>query len=226
MQRYLYDYLVFGGYPDVVLADTIEERHETLLELRNSYAQKDIQEAGLRNADIYRNLMKILADQTGQLLNIHTLSGELGIDGKTVQKYLWVMRKSFHVHIVHPFHQRVASELRKMPKIYFADLGLRNCLLNNLAPLGTRQDQGTLLENYVYLCLRNQADEDRVKYWRTQNKQEVDFIVQHITGTASAYEIKYSRKQFNESKYQYFKSQYPEIPLNCVSLDNVLELKP
>lgn len=224
MMKHLYDYLVYGGYPEVVLSSSVSERKALLKELRNSYAKKDVLEAGLKHPELYLRMMKTLADQIGSLLNINSLSTEFGADGKTLKNYLWVMQKSFHVHCPAPFHKRVASELRKMPKLYFSDLGLRNSLLNNFSPIGEREDRGELLENYVYLRLRQGRDDESVKYWRTQNRQEVDFVVQADDGTSEAFEVKYSEKSFKESKYAHFRKVYPETPLRCVSLENVLML--
>lgn len=223
MMLQFYDYLIYGGYPAVVLSSSTEERKETLRELRNAYARKDTVEAGLQHPDLYLKLMKIMADQIGSLLNINPLTAELGADNKTIKSYLWVMQKSFHIHTVAPFHKRVANELRKMPKLYFADLGLRNSLLNNFSPIGTRDDRGELLENYTYLRLKKIAEEEFIKYWRTRNKQEVDFVVQHEDGTAAAYEVKWQTKSFRFSKYAYFQKAYPEIPLSCISRENAFE---
>jgi predicted AAA+ superfamily ATPase len=224
MLKHFYDYLVFGGYPEVVLSSSLSDRKELLLELRNSYAKKDAQEAGLRHPDLYLRMMKMLADQIGSLLNINSIATELGADGKTLQNYLWVMRKSFHVYCPAPFHKRIASELRKMPKLYFADLGLRNSLLNNFSPIGEREDRGDLLENYTYLRLRKERDEESVKFWRTQNQQEVDFVILHDNGSSEAIEVKYTEKSFRESKYAHFRKTYPETPLRCISLENILML--
>ncbi len=224
MLKHFYDYLVFGGYPEVVLSSSLSDRKELLLELRNSYAKKDAHEAGLRHPDLYLRMMKMLADQIGSLLNINSIATELGADGKTLQNYLWVMRKSFHVYCPAPFHKRIASELRKMPKLYFADLGLRNSLLNNFSPIGEREDRGDLLENYTYLRLRKERDEESVKFWRTQNQQEVDFVILHDNGSSEAIEVKYTEKSFRESKYAHFRKTYPETPLRCVSLENILTL--
>ncbi len=224
MMQHVYDYLVYGGYPEVVLSNDITERKEILRELRDSCVKKDVQEAGLHHPDLYLRLMKIAADQIGSLFNLNALASELSADNKTLQNYLWVMRKSFHVHCVSPFHKRVASELRKMPKLFFADFGLRNSLLNDFSPIGVREDRGELLENYVYLRLKQFAEEERVKYWRTQNKQEVDFVVQHDDGTAAAYEVKWNAAAFRASKYAYFRKTYPEIPLECISLFNAIEV--
>jgi predicted AAA+ superfamily ATPase len=111
-----------------------------------------------------------------------------------------------------------------MPKLFFADLGLRNSLLNDFSPIGGREDRGELLENYVYLRLKQVAEEESVKYWRTQNKQEVDFVVQHDDGTVAAYEVKWNAAAFRASKYAYFQKTYPEISLDCISLSNVIEV--
>jgi len=61
---------------------------------------------------------------------------------------------------------------------------------------------------------------DDIRFWRTQKKQEVDFIIQE----SRAYEVKYSKKAFNPSKYRYFEKKYPNIPLDLIHLDNVLEI--
>lgn len=223
IMRHFYDYLIYGGYPEVVLAPSHSERKEILKELRNSYAKKDAQEAGLQHPELYLKLMKVAADQIGALFNINALASELSADNKTLKNYLWVMQKSFHVHCTPPFHKRVASELRKMPKLFYADLGLRNSLLNNFSPIGEREDRGKLLENYVYLRLKQAAGEEMVKYWRTQNRQEVDFVVQRDNGTSAAYEVKWREESFRPSKYAFFREAYPEISLNCISTANAFE---
>jgi predicted AAA+ superfamily ATPase len=97
-------------------------------------------------------------------------------------------------------------------------------MLNDFSPIGAREDRGELLENFVYLRLKQLAEEEAVKYWRTQNKQEVDFVVQYDNGTAAAYEVKWNAAAFRASKHAYFQKAYPEIPLNCISLLNAMEL--
>lgn len=220
IQRHFYDYLVYGGYPEVVLATKLADRKEVLRELRNAYGKKDAREAGLQYPDLYLKLMRVAADQIAGLLNINRLAADLTSDNKTLKNYLWVMQKSFHIHCLPPFHQRVASELRKMPKLFFADLGLRNSLQNNFSPIGERDDRGDLLENYVYLRLKQMAGEEMLRYWRTQNRQEVDFVVRYDDGTAAAFEVKWRKDAFRASKYAFFSATYPEIPLRCISMKN------
>ncbi|MCK5156413.1 MAG: ATP-binding protein [Spirochaetales bacterium] len=218
-----YEYLLYGGYPEVVLEKSLKDKTELLKELRDSYAKKDAVEANLRNLDAYLHLMKLIAFQTGSLLNKHSLSQDTAIDNKSIDDYLTVMRKSFHIHLLRPFYSNISSELRKMPKLYFADLGLRNSLVNDFRPIGIREDKGSLLENYVYLLLRRKFSEEYIHFWRTQKKHEVDFIVQKDDGSSSAFEVKYNESRFRVSKYSTFTSAYPATPLECIDIDTCLE---
>lgn len=85
-----------------------------------------------------------------------------------------------------------------MPKVYFADVGLRNGVIDNFDPIGGRADRGQLLENFVYSQLDKKAGlSDKVRFWRTQSKSEVDFVWQEDVGTPYPLEVKlkFSSKQ-------------------------------
>ncbi|MDA3926527.1 MAG: ATP-binding protein [Kiritimatiellae bacterium] len=222
LRKYLYEYLVFGGYPEVVLTDDIDEKKLILKELGTSYARKDAVESNLHIADAYLNILKLLSSRTGSLVNANSLSADIAIDGKTIDSYLWVMRKSFHIDLVRPFYRNVSSEIRKMPKVYFNDLGLRNFFVNNFSPIGMREDKGALIENYVYLLLKHKYDSENVRYWRTQSKKEVDFVVCGDGGEYKAFEVKYDRRAYSQRKYLSFVHSYPDIQLRCVDVDAAL----
>ena len=222
LRKYLYEYLVFGGYPEVVLADDVAEKKRIIKELGTSYARKDAVESNLNLADAYLNILKLLSSRTGSLVNANSLSADVAIDGKTINNYLWVMRKSFHIDLVRPFHRNTSSELRKMPKVYFNDLGLRNFFVNNFSPIGMREDKGILMENYVYLLLKQKYDLENIRYWRTQSKKEVDFVVRGDDGAYKAFEVKYDRKAYKKNKYLSFVHAYPDIPLRCIDVDAAL----
>ncbi len=222
LKKCLYEYLVFGGYPEVVLAEDIREKKMLLKELGTSYARKDAVESNLNIADVYLNMLKILSSRIGSLLNVNSLSGDISVDNKTIENYLWVMSKSFHIDLVRPFFKNISSELKKMPKVYFNDLGLRNYFANNFSGIGMRDDKGALLENYVYLVLKQKYGSENIKYWRTQKKKEVDFVVYGDNSKHKAFEVKYDKKSYNKSKYMNFMQHYPDIPLRCIDLEAVL----
>lgn len=211
------EYMVYGGYPAVVLADTLEEKRELLAELVNSYLKKDALEAGIRDELKFFQLIRILAQQTGSLVNHHELANTLQIVSSTVENYIYLMQKSFIVQLVTPFFGNIRKELTKMPKVFFNDNGLRNALINNFDRLDDRLDKGELVENYVYNRLKKKYGADDVHFWRTADGNEVDFVALERVNEGKAYEVKYNDVQFKPSKYKKFVASYPDFALQCVS---------
>ena len=218
--KLLQEYLLFGGYPDVVLEPSINEKKAIISEIANSYVKKDATEANMRHPEIYLNLMRIFAAQIGNILNLNNVGSNINMDRKTVDVYLRLMRMSFHITLVKPYFRNIPKEIRKMPKIYFNDLGLRNHFIKNFEAIALRQDRGELLENYVFRKFLDIYGEDEIKFWRTQKKQEVDFIIQE----ENAFEVKFSERYFKKSHYKYFIEKYPEIPLQLIHFDNILKM--
>ena len=59
-----------------------------------------------------------------------------------------------------------------------------------------------------------------VNFWRTQAKQEVDFIIDdHV-----AYECKWTAAMFKENRYKVFLAAYPAIPLNVITYADDLQI--
>lgn len=213
-------YLIFGGYPKVVLAEDEEMKKILLEDIGTSYIKKDIVDAGIKNSEKYFSLLKILANQAGQLVNSQEIAVTFGIARKTADEYLYVMNKSYQAAFIKPFWRNLRKELTKMPKVYFYDLGLRNFFLNDYSLISKRRGKGSYLENIVFReLLFKTEDADKIKFWRTQDKKEVDFVVGN-----EAYEIKFnSGKKESEKKYAKFKEQYPEIKFNFLDYEDILE---
>ncbi|MCU0347228.1 MAG: ATP-binding protein [Saprospiraceae bacterium] len=130
LKSVFYEYLTFGGYPAVALEPDFSEKKMLLNELKNAYVKRDIAESGVSMEAKFFLLFQLLADQTGNLVNRNELSKTIQVDTKTVDNYLYVLEKCYHVHLLKPFFRNLQKELTKMPKVYFNDLGLRNALLN------------------------------------------------------------------------------------------------
>ena len=207
------EYINFGGYPKIVLAPQ-EEKIDLLREIAFSYIKKDIFEAGIRQDEIFYKLFKILADQTGNLVNSMELAGTLGVSKTAIDHYLYAMQKSFHIVLVRPFYKNIRKEITKMPKVYFLDLGLRNFFTDNFQAFESRDDKGALLENAVFRQLIEKSQIDDIHYWRTTTQKEVDFVISN-----EAFEVKADPQNFNPKKYQEFQEEYPEINLKIISFD-------
>ncbi len=211
------EFLVYGGYPSVVLETDMEFKKHRLLEIRDSYVKRDVLEADVRNESGFFNLMTVLAGQVGNLLNSNELSNTLRLHADTLNNYIHILEKCFHIDLIKPFHKNIRKEITKMPKLYYQDTGLRNAMLNRFHPVGERADKGALLENYVFLRLKEMAYPDQVWFWRTSEGHEIDFVITSDFNTGEAIEVKFGA--FDQTKYPYskFSEHYPDIRLKGIN---------
>jgi len=212
LNRYFNEYVRFGGYPRIVLEEDYQNKKELIEEISNSYIKKDILEANINYIDKYYELFRIFSSQIGELVNKYELSNILNISITAIENYLYIMQKSFHLILIKPFHTNVRKELKKMRKVYFYDLGLRNYFYKNFETIEMRHDRGNLYENFIFIELLNKAGEYNIKFWRTQNKNEVDFIVDD----KYAYEVKYNINIFKPNKYKIFIKKYNDLKFNVI----------
>jgi len=220
--NYYKEYITYGWYPELVLTDSISEKKEYLKSIANSYIKKDILEANIEYSEKYFFILKILASQIWNMLNVREIANTINLPAPTVEKYIYIMRKSFHISTVKPFFwNNIRKELTKMPKIFFFDLWLRNHFLNNFELIDFRLDKWELLENLVFKNLLTKYNFDDIKYWRTQNKNEVDFVLEEVN---IAYEIKFNKNKFHPTKYKLFTESYKNIKLECIDFKSSLNL--
>ncbi|MEA1877400.1 MAG: DUF4143 domain-containing protein [Bacteroidota bacterium] len=178
----------------------------------------------IRNESEFFSLMILLADQIGDLLNKNELSSTLKMHNETLTSYIHILEKCFHIDLIRPFFRNVRKEITKMPKIYYQDTGLRNAMLNRFHKMDERSDKGALLENYVFLRLKDLSWPTDVRFWRTADGHEVDFVVTDDLISGKAYEVKYG--QFNPSRnpYRKFCSVYPMIQLRGIDYERAVYL--
>jgi len=188
--EHLFRFLVWGGYPKIILEENIEAKEQFLKEIYSSYIERDI--IGfleIKNTTAFTNLVSILASQVGQLVNTQELSSTLNVERKTVEKYLEILEKTFVIERISPFFCNVRKELTKMPKVYFLDAGFRNFALSDLKGFEGRRDKGAILEDFLFSDLRKQTDAE-FHFWRTKEKAEVDFVLEHRIGEPVPIEVK------------------------------------
>jgi len=213
------EYLVFGGYPDVVLSKNIPDKIDKLNELKNSFIKRDILESNVENEQLFYSLLTLLSSQTGNLLNRNSISKTLKCDISTVDRYIYVLQKCFHITLLSPFHKNVKKEIVKMPKVYLNDLGMRNLLLNNFIDIDIRMDKGEILENYIFNRLKDIYYENSLHFWRTTAQNEVDFVINDPLAGKKAYEVKFSTDNIRLTKYKIFRQTYPDYPLQFIVFD-------
>ncbi|MBI5413998.1 ATP-binding protein [Candidatus Peregrinibacteria bacterium] len=218
-ERLFDEYCLFGGYPEIVLLKDPEEKKLRLADLGYDYVKKDVLEANVDNPEKYFYLLKIFANHSGELVNIHELSNTLGLSTTAAQRYLYIMQKSFHVALIRPFWKNIRKELTKMQKVFFYDLGLRNHFLKNFTSLSERNDKGNYLENIVFRELLFRTALEDIQFWRDTKKHEVDFVVEG----KNALEVKFQGAKDTSLSSQVFRKIYPNIPIKFLKHEDVLQ---
>ncbi len=178
LDELIQEYLIYGGYPAVSLRDRPPVRQKDLQEIYSLYIRRDIKDIGkIDDVSGYNRLVSLLCLQIGNLVNEHELAVSSGLSRPTVRKYLFLLENTYVLKLVRPFFTNKRSEISKTPKVFFEDVGLRNGAINNFAPLDRRADGGAILENFVFSQLARQDNfREQLRYWRSQSRQEVDFI--------------------------------------------------
>jgi uncharacterized protein len=218
--------LVYGNYPELLHHPALEAKSAYLQELVNAYLLKDLLEfEGIKNANKIRDLLRLLAYQTGKDVSLNELGRQLGLHKDTVGKYLDLLSKVFVIYRLGGFNRNLRKEVSKMDRWYFYDNGIRNILINNLNPLHTRNDQGELWENYLL--------SERIKiqhykkmlvsnyFWRTYQQQEIDWIEER-GGSIHAFEMKWNpdKKVKIPSTWQ---KAYPDSAFQVIHPNNYLD---
>jgi predicted AAA+ superfamily ATPase len=196
------EYVTYGGYPRVVLSKNSEEKREVLKNLLSIYLLRDIKEIAriADEAKMYK-LLKALSLQIGNIIVYNELSTLIGVTSNKLKEYLELLEKAFLIKTVTPFFTNKRLEIVKNPKVFFLDMGLRNTIINSFSPLDERVDKGAVLENFVF----RELVERSVKYYRTKNGAEVDFIIDN----SIPIEIKSNLNTMKISKsYHYFLENY------------------
>ncbi|MBS7250088.1 MAG: ATP-binding protein [Candidatus Freyarchaeota archaeon] len=191
------EYVIFGGYPAVIKAEDFETKRIILKNIYDTYISRDIVEfLKFTNALKYRRVVRALAALTGNMINYNEICATCQTYYKELMRMISALSETYIVRLIQPFYRNPITELKKTPKIYFFDSGLRNYIIDNFNTLESRTDTGALIENHVSLSLRNAFPEATINYWRSIAKAEVDFVLR----------IKDDIVIPLEAKYQSFKS--------------------
>lgn len=190
------DFLLrFGAYPYIINLFEHEARVQ-LDELVSNYLYRDaLAYAGMCNSTVLIKLLELLARQIGQEVSYPELGQILGIDRRTVIGYIDLLEQCYVLFRLSAFSRSLRKEVAKSVKIYFYDLGVRNSLIQNFAPLSVRNDTGALWENFCIVeCLKllhyRQQFANRY-FWRTYGQKEIDYL-EDADGQLRGYEFKWN----------------------------------
>ena len=209
LQAAYQEYLVYGGLPRTALTMNPEEKVEMLNDICQTYLLNDVRRYVANEHFVgFNRLLRLLATQIGNLVNINELSRESGLPYTDCENYVNLLQKMYVIKLIEPFFTNRRKVIGKMKKVYFCDLGLRNIIYGNFNEMPFRTDNGAIFENEILLELwRNRKAGETISFYRTQNGTEIDFV------TESA-----QRKMAVECKYKHF-----EKPVSIAALNGFCE---
>ena len=218
--------LVYGYYPEVVCNQGDEKA--ILKELSDSYLYKDILALdNINKPDKLTRLLKALALQIGSQVSYNEIGNLIGLDSKTVEKYVDMLEKAFIIFRLGSFSRNLRNELKASRKIYFWDLGIRNAVIGNLAQIENRNDVGELWENFAISerlklnIYRNSFAQSW--FWRTQQQKEIDYIEEE-DADIKAFEFKWNERKANVKCPESFSTAYPNVKYVVITPKNIEEL--
>lgn len=222
----LEDFLIFGSYPEVVEAKTKKEKIEILTEMVNSYVLKDIFVLEqIRGSQKLFDLLKLIAFQVGREVSYSELAERVGLDVKTVLRYLDLFEKVFILKRVGGLSRNQRREISRKQKYYFLDNGIRNSLIAQFNPLEDRDDIGPLFENFVVMeRLKANAYLGRysnIYFWRTYTGQEIDYIEER-EGGLFGYEVKWATPA-NVRVPSGWSSSYPRATYEIITRESYFD---
>ncbi|MFH1048517.1 MAG: ATP-binding protein [Patescibacteria group bacterium] len=167
LRVYYEEYLEFGGFPEVVLSETDEEKKDLLKDIISSYVNIDIKSlADFRKGKNVYNLIKMLAVRAGSRVDYAKLSRLAGISRQTVTSYIDFFEKTYLLRRAPVFTASPDREIVKAQKLYFSDNGI----LNVLADLSG----GAKFENALFCQLRHKGE---IRYYSLKSGREIDFVL-------------------------------------------------
>lgn len=217
------DSLLFNGfYPGVIVKQTPPKLFYS--NYCNTYAERDVRLIStFENLDSFRLFMRLLAGRTGTEFNALSLCNETGVSAPTIRKWLGILKTSYIVFTLPPYHTNIDKRLTKTPKIYFYDTGLLCNLLGiyEAEVLLSHPLRGAIFENLAVVeFLKERYNENKnpnLYFYKERNGREVD-ILKTIADKFEIYEVK-SSGTFNKSflnNLNYLKKTFGEKILKSV----------
>ena len=198
INEYYDEFLVYGGYPKVVLEETHEKKQKVLKNIYNTYLLREIKEIlNISEDDKISQIIKAIALQTTGITNFNELSSFTDIKFHKLKRYLSILTKTFIISRCRPHFTNKRKELAKAPKYYFIDNGFRNIGIDDFREYNQRTDRGKLNETFVASEIIKK--DMKLKYWRTHAGAETDFVI-YKSGQLVPIEVKTSLKRATYGK--------------------------
>ena len=184
--------MTYGQFPEVLLQQSDNDKHEVLVNYRNTYFTRDLMQlSNLENLDGLLAVLQHLVRSIGSHLEVSNFAREAGISHPTAKKYLNALQQAQLTFKLHGYQYGPAKRYIKAAKTYFADSGI-------ILSLNSGASSGQLFENFVLAEFEKRRKLGMIKadqfyYYKSVGGNEIDLIFEE-DNTVYAIEIKSTRK--------------------------------
>ena len=185
-----------GGFPDAYLMPDADMAANWHLNYIRTYIERDLPMLGLKvDRNTLNKLFQMLSHIHGNIINYNNISGSLGIDSKTVKRYISFLERAFIIRQLMPFHTNIKKRLIKSPKLFFRDSGVLHYLQNISSkedlyghPILGNSWEGFVIEQIIQLI----SDKYQYYFYRTHDGAECDLVIVKSQIPVMSIEIKYT----------------------------------
>ncbi|MGF0036119.1 ATP-binding protein [Victivallis vadensis] len=188
-------YLYSGFMPR--LYDTTLDPKNLYRDYFSTYVEKDVRQMlNIKDLSQFETFVKLLAGRVGQLVNMASLAGDVGVSSQTLAQWLSVLEASFIVFQLPGYYENFGKRLIKSKKLYFTEVGLATWLLGINSPEQVARDPlfGGLFENMVVIeALKqrfNTGETAELYFIRDSQGLEADLLFRKNNQTLIPVEIK------------------------------------
>ena len=195
----LIELVLIGGYPEMRKRQAMGRRRIWVREYIDALVRRDVRDISeVEKFDELHQLLRVLAQYAGQLINLAALGRNTNLDAKTVHRYIGLLEQLFLIQRISAWHRNDLKRLVKSPKIAFVDSGIV-ATLRGASPDTFRLDKtsfGPILESFVFSELVKQIawsdDNITITHFRDKDGIKVDLILENEARQSVGIEIKAS----------------------------------
>ena len=214
----LNEYLLYGGMPEVVLANE-SKKFDILQDYFRTVLSRDIIERfNVGNEEGIKALLKLLLNSTSYSISkLYNTLKSMGhrIGKTTVLNYLNYIESSYFIHSVPIFSYKIKDQMQYPRKVYIIDNGLISSISTKFS-----KDLRRLYENMVAVELLRRGSKDNfdVFYWKDQRGKEVDFIIRKDLKIEQLIQVSYDVLDYDTKKREVTALIKASNALNCENL--------
>ncbi len=197
LQKHFHRYLLVGGFPEVALSDDVNYAQKIIREdVVDKVLKRDMVSLfPIRNVAELERIFLYLCMVSGNIVVQDTIAKEVGVSRPTVANYMEFLEQANLIYVSQPTERAGKKILKAKPKVYLADVAIRNAVLMiGEEVLTDATEMGMIVETATYKHVHafNSLNATQVGYYRdARTEKEIDIVAHYGAMKKMLIEVKY-----------------------------------